>query len=146
MKSFATSIASRFADEAPQEGDDQLGMRLGKGRVDRERIGAVGDLEHRVRIPVQALFTGHAGEVEVAAIFSMHPRTLSRRLAAAGTSFRQLVDECSFEIARHLLEFSRQDVAQITAALDYADPSAFTRAFRRWSGTTPACWRASRTR
>jgi AraC-like DNA-binding protein len=91
-----------------------------------------------------ALLTGRAGEAEVAAIFSMQPRTMSRRLAAAGTSFRQLVDECSFEIARHLLEFSRQDVAQITAALDYADPSAFTRAFRRWSGTTPARWRASR--
>jgi AraC-like DNA-binding protein len=28
--------------------------------------------------------------------------------------------------------------------LDYADASAFTRAFRRWSGATPARWRATR--
>ena len=35
------------------------------------------------------------------------------------------------------------DVRQIAMALDYADPSAFTRAFRRWSGTTPAQWRAN---
>jgi AraC-like DNA-binding protein len=35
-------------------------------------------------------------------------------------------------------------VAQIATMLDYADASAFTRAFRRWSGTTPARWRAAR--
>jgi AraC-like DNA-binding protein len=34
------------------------------------------------------------------------------------------------------------DVSQIADSLDYADASAFTRAFRRWSGTTPAAWRA----
>ena len=38
------------------------------------------------------------------------------------------------------------EVRQIAAALDYADASAFTRAFRRWSGTTPARWRARRAR
>ena len=40
------------------------------------------------------------------------------------------------------LEASDLDVARIAAALDHADASAFTRAFRRWSGTTPARWRA----
>jgi len=35
-------------------------------------------------------------------------------------------------------------VSQIAAMLDYADASAFTRAFRRWSDTTPARWRATR--
>jgi AraC-like DNA-binding protein len=33
-------------------------------------------------------------------------------------------------------------VQEIAAVLDYADASAFTRAFRRWSATTPAVWRA----
>ena len=40
-----------------------------------------------------------------------------------------------------MLEDSRMDVSQIAMTLDYADASAFTRAFRRWSGTTPAQWR-----
>ena len=89
-----------------------------------------------------ALVTDHGKADQVAALFSMHSRTLSRRLNDFGTSFRQLVDEVRFAIARQMLEDSAMDVAQIAELLDYADASALTRAFRRWSGTTPARWRA----
>jgi AraC-like DNA-binding protein len=71
----------------------------------------------------------------------MHGRTLSRRLRAYGTSFRELADEVRFEIARQMLENTELEVAEIAITLDYADASAFTRAFRRWSDTTPARWR-----
>jgi AraC-like DNA-binding protein len=93
-----------------------------------------------------ALVTGHAKSDQVAALFSMHCRTLNRRLNAFGTGFQKLVDEGRFEIARQMLEDSATEVAQIAGLLDYADASAFTRAFRRWSGTTPARWRATRDR
>jgi AraC-like DNA-binding protein len=71
----------------------------------------------------------------------MHSRTLHRRLAASGTNFRTLVDECRYEIARQMLEDTDADVGHIASMLDYADTSAFARAFRRWSGTTPSRWR-----
>jgi AraC-like DNA-binding protein len=89
-----------------------------------------------------ALVTDHGKADQVAALFSMHSRTLNRHLNDFGTSFRQLVDEVRFAIARQMLEDSAMDVGQISELLDYADASAFTRAFRRWSGTTPARWRA----
>jgi AraC-like DNA-binding protein len=107
------------------------------------------DARHREDFPEQvrsvlrsALLTGHVKVDQVAALFSMHSRTLNRRLSAFGTSFQKLLDEGRFEIARQMLEDSAIPVTQIAASLDYADPSAFTRAFRRWSGTTPALWRA----
>jgi len=101
------------------------------------------DLPAQVRSVLRtALLTGHARAEQVAALFSMHTRTLARHLDASGTRFQMLVDEVRFEIARQLLEGSAMDIAQIAVALGYADPSAFTRAFRRWSGTTPAQWRA----
>lgn len=90
-----------------------------------------------------ALATGHAKAEQVAALFSMHPRTLARRLEVSGTRFQELVDEVRFEIARQMLAGSTMEVARISAALGYADPSAFARAFRRWSGTSPARWRAA---
>ena len=43
-----------------------------------------------------------------------------------------------------MLEDTSLDVGQIAEALGYARASAFTRAFRRWSGTTPALWRTKR--
>jgi AraC-like DNA-binding protein len=93
-----------------------------------------------------ALLTGHASADQVAALFSMHSRTLSRRLEAFGTGFQELVDEGRFEIARQMLEDTSLDVGQIAAALGYARASVFTRAFRRWSRTTPTAWRARRAR
>ena len=72
----------------------------------------------------------------------MHRRTLSRRLNASGTSFQRLVDEGRFEIARQMLENTDGEIKQIAVILEYADASAFARAFRRWSGITPSQWRA----
>ena len=76
-------------------------------------------------------------------LLAMHRRTLNRRLGAEGTRFRTVVNEVRFEIARQLLADTGLSFGQIAAALDYAEASAFTRAFRRWSGQTPSAWRAS---
>lgn len=78
-----------------------------------------------------------------ARVFSMHRRTLNRRLNAEGFGFRQLANEIRFEIACELLENTAMALNQIAAALRYSEMSAFTRAFRRWSGLTPSAWRAS---
>jgi AraC-like DNA-binding protein len=96
------------------------------------------------RVLHSSLLTQQAHADQIAALFSMHPRTLHRRLKAHGTSFHELADEGRFEIAQQLLENSTMELSQIAASLDYADASAFTRAFRRWSGTTPAQWREQR--
>ena len=105
------------------------------------------DLPDRVRRVLRvALITGHASADEIATLFTMHSRSMHRRLDAFGTSFRQLLDESRFEIARQMLEDSTMEVGQIAGSLDYAAPGAFTRAFRRWSGTTPAQWRATHKR
>jgi AraC-like DNA-binding protein len=93
-----------------------------------------------------ALITGHASAPEVATYFGMHRRTLNRHLNAFGIGFQDLVEEVRYEVARQMLEDSAMEVGQIAELLRYAAPGAFTRAFRRWSGTTPAAWRAARTR
>jgi AraC-like DNA-binding protein len=88
-----------------------------------------------------AIYIHHATSEHIAALFSVHPRTLNRRLRSCGTSFHELTDQCRFEIAQQLLENSSMQLTQIAATLNYADASAFSRAFRRWSGMTPAQWR-----
>jgi AraC-like DNA-binding protein len=123
--------------------DDPALRTLLQKQVDALEAEQGADLPAQVRSVLRtALLTRHAGAEQIAALFSMHPRTLARQLEARGTRFQVLVDEVRFEIARQLLAQSRMDVREVAATLDYADASAFTRAFRRWSGTTPAQWRA----
>jgi AraC-like DNA-binding protein len=79
----------------------------------------------------------------VAEELSMQPRTLNRRLQAEGKSFRELINEARFEVARQLLAGTRMDITDIALALGYADPSTFTHAFHRWSGVAPSEWRTN---
>lgn len=102
------------------------------------------DLPAQVRTALHlALARGPIHAEQIAASLSMHSRTLNRRLGTFGTGFRQLLDDMRFEHARQLLESSSTDVREVGLQLGYADASTFTRAFRRWSGTTPARWRAA---
>ncbi|EIC21573.1 helix-turn-helix transcriptional regulator [Thiorhodovibrio frisius] len=86
---------------------------------------------------------GDTSLAHVARLFALHRRTLNRRLKAHGTSFKILIEEARYDVARQLLRDTSLPIADIAASLDYADASAFTRAFKRWSGVSPGAWRAS---
>jgi AraC-like DNA-binding protein len=57
-----------------------------------------------------------------------------------------VADGIRFEIACELLENTDMALGQVAAALQYSELSAFTRAFRRWSGQSPSAWRTSHSR
>jgi AraC-like DNA-binding protein len=101
------------------------------------------DLVGRLRLLLPALIAGgsaHGGEA--ARRLGLGVRTLNRRLAAAGTSFAALRDEARYAAARQLLGDTSMPVNEIATQLGYANASAFTAAFRRWSGTGPSRWRS----
>jgi AraC-like DNA-binding protein len=111
-----------------------------------ERIGD--GLTSRVLRVLHRQFIAGAGPEgidlqKVASILVMHPRTLNRRLQAEGTTFRELLAESRFDIARQLLRDTQLQVADISLLLGYAQTSSFDRAFRRWSGSTSTMWRDS---
>jgi AraC-like DNA-binding protein len=146
VRFFAEENAVVFSADwltRPLPGTDPELHRVLQKQVDALAARHSADFAEQVRSVLRtALLTSHAKADEVAALFSIHSRTMHRRLKAFDTSFQELVDESRFEIARQMLEASAEDVSEIAASLNYADASAFTRAFRRWSGTTPAAWRA----
>jgi AraC-like DNA-binding protein len=88
------------------------------------------------------LFRDTCTAATIAQLFSMHRRTLHRHLQAEGHTFRQVADAVRFELACELLENTDMALSQLAAALQYSELSAFTRAFRRWSGQAPSSWRA----
>jgi AraC-like DNA-binding protein len=88
--------------------------------------------------------TRNLNQAAVARAFDLSSSTLHRRLAALGTNFQELHDEVRCEIACRLLTDTTLPVGLIAAKLDYSEPSAFTRSFKRRLGCGPAAWRASR--
>lgn len=73
-------------------------------------------------------------------------RTLRRRLADEGTTFHDLLDRTRFALAREHLTRGRLSLAEIAFFTGFSEASAFHRAFRRWSGSTPQAFaRAART-
>ncbi|MCK2238257.1 MULTISPECIES: AraC family transcriptional regulator [unclassified Crossiella] len=103
--------------------------------------GATAD---RVRARLRAHAEGVPEMPVVAAELHVSTRTLHRRLIAEGVSYRRLAEEIRRVRALELLERTELAVAQVAARLGYADAAVFTRAFRRWTGTTPGAYRRTR--
>ncbi len=92
------------------------------------------------------LISGRTTMPAVAAHLGLHPRSLRRRLEREDTTFEALRDEVRYAVARELLRLNALPVGDIAATLAFATPSAFVRAFKRWSGTSPARWRDAHAR
>jgi AraC-like DNA-binding protein len=85
---------------------------------------------------------GEVAVTELAERVGMPLRTLQRRLADERLTFRQLLDSSRQQRAQELLQEGRLAIAEIAYELGYGEQSAFTRAFKRWTGQTPRAWAA----
>lgn len=83
---------------------------------------------------------GHAIET-IARDLGTSVRTLQRRLAEDGHSFQELLDETRHLLARRYLEESSIAIDDAALLLGYSEATAFKRAFKRWTGQTPADYR-----
>lgn len=98
-----------------------------------------GEVEHLV---LRRLSKGAPTIGDVAAALGLGERTLARRLAAEGAPFRRLVEDLRHDMARSYLADPNLSLAQIAYLLGYAEQSAFSNAFRRWTGRSPRRFRA----
>lgn len=90
------------------------------------------------RFLLQHAYLGLPSVEDVARNFHLTRRTVQRYLKREGTSFSVLQAEAAKKIAIDLLKKSGRSVSEVGYLLGYREPSAFIRAFRRWTGTTPA--------
>ena len=80
----------------------------------------------------------------MAVLLGVSERTLQRRLTELGRSFSDVVEDFRREEAARLLATPGLHLVEVAGRLGYAEQTSFTRAFRRWTGTTPGAWRAGR--
>jgi len=110
--------------------------------MDRRRLDSGNHLSVRVAMLIAA--SGDTGpDLETTAErLNVSRRTLIRRLKEAGTSFGTLRDEHRMQRAVELLANPTYTATEVGYRLGYQEPANFTRAFKRWFGTTPGNHRA----
>jgi AraC-like DNA-binding protein len=102
-------------------------------------------LQHQVeRIVMRLLSRSEAETRKVAHELGMSVRTLARKLNESGATFTKILDRLRFDLAQKYLKDASLTLSQITFFLGYSEVSAFSHAFKRWTGTTPGEWRAKR--
>ena len=106
-----------------------------------EQEDFVQDLQQAI---IKAIQNGEPTLEQVARTLALSPRTLHRRLAEKGLVFKVVLQEMRLQLARQYLKEKRLTLAEIALLLGYSEQSAFTRAFRQWTGKTPLQYQKQR--
>jgi AraC-like DNA-binding protein len=82
---------------------------------------------------------------EIAHGLGLSARSFHRRLSDHGMNFQTLTEQTRRDLAEGLLQDESRSLAEIAFLTGFSEQSAFTRAFKRWVGTTPASYRKDMT-
>jgi AraC-like DNA-binding protein len=103
-----------------------------------------GDALERVRTAASAAIDAGDARLElIARRLGVGARTLQRRLGAHGTTYARILDEVRREKAQRWVEQGTMSLGEIAFGLGFSEPSAFHRAFKRWTGRTPRDYRGA---
>jgi AraC-like DNA-binding protein len=109
-----------------------------------DHAAAHGSLRRDVENAIALLLPhGKAQLGEVAAQLGMSRRTLARRLASQGLTFAGVLAQLRADLAKRELRDASLTISQVAWLLGYREVSAFTHAFKRWTGKTPREVRAA---
>ena len=142
--SSSMSLSAADAARPMRDADAALAAiihrRLENALGDRDRSSAAMSLR------VRRLLVEHLGQSvltldAVTTALAVSRRTLTRRLAEEGASFRHIFDEVRRDFAMALLQDRSLSIGDIAFFLQYSEPAAFHRSFRRWTGRTPQAFR-----
>jgi AraC-like DNA-binding protein len=109
------------------------------------RIAQTQTYSERVReVLLQGAASRSADMNAVARVLGLSARSLRRRLSEEGASFAQVLQGALATQARALLADEARSIEDTAYAMGFSEPSAFHRAFKRWTGLTPKAYRGSR--
>jgi len=143
--SNSMSISAADAARPMREADAALGAiirrRLDDALGTRDRSSSATMSARVRRLLVENLGQSIMTLDAAAAALAISRRTLTRRLAEERASFREILDHVRRDFARALLQDRSLNIGDIAFFLQYSDPTAFHRSFRRWTGRTPQAFR-----
>ena len=120
---------SRYAFKILSERAEALLARLDNAITMRGQV-------ERLLIPI--LHQGEASIERIAAKMSLSRQTLYRRLRAEGVRFDLILDELRYRMALNYLNDKKVSANETAYLVGFSEPSAFSRAFKRWTGSRPS--------
>lgn len=88
-----------------------------------------------------SLISGKCSAESIASFLGVHRRTMYRQLKEQGTSYTDILNRTRMDIAVNMLKQSSLSITKISLMLGYAELSAFSRAFKGWTGSSPIEYR-----
>ncbi len=132
--------------DAPVRSPDPAYRNILAPLLEEALLNASPDFLSAVKASIRAQIAARTlSRQAVCRALGVSPRELARRLKPLATTYFALADASRYDIARGLL-LKEKSLSEIASTLGFAEQSAFTRAFKAWSGTTPSRWRSSRQR
>jgi AraC-like DNA-binding protein len=128
-----------LAQPLPTANPQMLFMLEQRAKTALEALPAVDDFVQLVRERIEAeLPDGNTNASHVAEKLGISQRTLHRKLQAESTSYQDLLDQVRCRLAQRHLVLRKHSINEVAALVGFAQPSAFHRAFKGWTGETPA--------
>ena len=135
LRHVAGRSDGRYAEGFPARGAGQLHREISQSRftrcADSPQVAAGAPIDW-------------PDSEDIAAALNMAEATLRRRLKQEGATYQSIRDALRRDLAIARLADTTQTIAEIAHALGFAEPSAFHRAFRKWTGVRPAAYRGMR--
>jgi AraC-like DNA-binding protein len=124
-----------YLSEVLTDRADELLKNLEMSKTTRGRVEAL-------LIPM--LHTGEATVEMIASKLGLSRQTLFRKLKAEGVTFERVLDELRHQLALYYLNGKKVPVNQTAYLVGFSEPAAFSRAFKRWTGSSPRMARLKR--
>lgn len=118
-----------------------LMQAIARCQTELTRLARQNDLQSRVRVLMLEKQHGLPSLTMTARLLNLTPRTLHRRLIEEGTSYREILESVREQMATNLLQDQQLSIQEIAFMLGYGDLANFRRAFKRWTGEAPSCFR-----
>jgi AraC-like DNA-binding protein len=128
LSSYRIPPSSRYVSGVLRDHAEALLQRLDNSQSTRGRVES---------LLIPSLHTGDVSVDMVAGKLGLSRQTLFRKLRVEGVTFQKVLDELRYKMALDYLRGKQVSVNQTAHLLGYSEPAAFSRAFKRWTGSSP---------
>jgi AraC-like DNA-binding protein len=136
---FSLQFDNKYLDEpilsASYELQHLLLEKVNSMKIGKAGTGTLGEKIHQ-HLMTNA-YLGILSLEDVARNFNSTPRSLQRRLQEEGMTFQELSESVRKSLAIHYIQSGKHQIKEISDMLGYNELSAFSRAFKRWTGKSP---------